>query len=591
MENNDQIFDPKDRQEIPVDFNRPSAFRQFLSRNKVIIASSAAVILVVGIFWIFLSKSPTKSNPTSDNVLLQIKGPDKTTSDNEAEYTIIYRNGENADLVGLSMELFYPSGFKFKSADPAPVSSAGQTFNLPVLKQGQDASVVIRGKLSGSTGEDKELKARLHYRLSNFNSEFVVSESIHTAILAPNLVMDVSGPVDVVNGQDTTFTVTVTNVSGQNFTNVAIQLTYPIGFNFTSSSVKAAKNNNYWIIPSLLTGSSQSIDITGNFTGDNNEEKLVRADLGQIINNNFAPQIASTANFHIIPSSLVLTVTAQPDAVVKLGDTITYQLKYANRGAIGLSNLVITLDLEGSSLDYSRISATNAIITNHILTWKAATLSNLAVLSPNEEGEIQFTVRVKDSISTNLKNQTIVATGTIASDELSKGTRTPDLILKVISELGLTVGGDYVSGAAPLQVGKTTVIAMTLMLTNMSNDLTDTEVIASLPLPSSAWKNVIIPDSEAGRLSYDPGSGKIRWRLGDVPAFTGKFIPALKVTFQLAVTPTVTDKGAPLTLLSNIQASGTDTFIGQNISAASIGSVNTSDIDDDTLNQSGGTVQ
>jgi uncharacterized repeat protein (TIGR01451 family) len=491
----------------------------------------------------------------------------------------------------VSLEMLYPSGFKFKSATPVPVSSSGTSYTLPILKQGETGTVVIRGKLSGGTGEDKEVRSRLNYRFSNFNSEFVVSESFHTSILAPNLVLDINGPVDVVNGQDATFSATITNVSSQNYENVAVQLIYPPGFSFSSGSIKPTKNNNYWTLGTLASGNSLSIDIKGSFTGADREEKLVRGDLGQIINNNFAPQITSTASFRVIPSSLALTITASPQSTVKIGDTINYKLAYENRGTIGLSNLVINVSLDSPLLELSRISASGAIVAGGQLTWKAATQSNLSILSPNEKGQIDFSVPLKQQMTTNLKNQIIRATANISSDEITNPTRAGDSELKLISNLDLQVTGEYVSGAAPMQVGQTTTFAMTFLLTNLSNDLNNTEIIASLPLPSSTWQNVIIPDSEKSRLTYDPNSGKIHWKVGDLPAFTGKFSNALKVTFHLAVTPSESDRGKTVTLLTDIQATGTDNFVSQTIESSEINNVTVSTIDDDVMNVKGTTVQ
>lgn len=588
----DQILDQQTREEIPVDFNQPRPARpKFYKNKKVIIPSAVAIVLLGGIFWYLMSRGPAPADPTSTNVLLFVKGPSTLTSGNEAEYHIVYRNGENADLVQISMEVFYPTGFKFKSSAPVATSSTGQSFNLPVLKEGADGEIVIRGKLSGSTGEDKEIKARLHYRLSNFNSEFVVEESMHTAILPPNLTMDISGPVDVVNGQDMTFTVSFTNVSSQDFDNLALQLTYPEGFTFTSASPAPAKNNSYWNIPKLVTGSSASINITGSFTGDASIDKLVRADFGQIINNTFAPQISSTATFKIIPASLSLEVSAKPGDYVKLGDTIAYTLKYSNRGTIGLRNLVITVNLDGQALDFTRLTAQNAIITGHTLAWKAATVSALSVLSPNESGEINFSAPLKDSLPTNLKNQSVTAAGSIASDEITQPTRATAVVVKLISGLDLTVDGKYLSGAAPMQVGQPTLFAMTFVLSNLSNDLSEARVTASVPLAPASWKNVVIPDSEKQRLTYDPNSGKVTWNIGTLAAFTGKFIPALQVTFQLEVTPTESDRNRTITLLSDVQATGMDTFVGQQIKTDIVSSVTTSTIDDAMLNAKGTSVQ
>ena len=585
----DQIFDNQTRNNMPIEYDKPkSKFRIWVTAHLVWIAVAAATLLIAGIFWYFLSGN-TASLPQSNNVILLMKGPSQVTSNNEAEYTIVYRNGENATMTAVSLEVLYPAGFTFKSATPAATTVTGGSFNLPPVNAGGDGTVVIRGKLAGSTGEDKEIRSRLHYRLSNFNSEFVVEQSIHTSILPPDLIMDIKGPVDVVNGQDTTFTVTFTNVTTRDFDNLAVQLAYPAGFIFTGSNTVPSKSNNYWLLGKIPASSSISIDISGSFSGDNNEQKLVKAELGQVIGNNFAPQLSASATFKIIPSSLKVTLTSDSVDSVKLGDTINFKLNYANQGNIGLNNLNIVANLTGVALDYTRIQARDAIITGQTITWKAASMPGLNVLSPNEKGEITFSVPVKQQPASNLKNQLITASATISSEEINRPTRAANIELKLISELDLSVTGEYVSGSNPMKAGQSTLFSMTFLLSNLSNDVSGTEVTASLPLPPSAWKNVVLPESEAARLSYDSNSGKIKWQIGNLPAFTGKFSTAARVIFQIEVLPSEADINKPMPLLSEVKATGTDTFVNKLLETQTISQVDTGTIDDDGLD--GGTVQ
>jgi hypothetical protein len=592
MENNnpnDQILDPNTRAELPSDLNQPQANKPIFENKKLIFTLLGMIALVILLGAIFLFGKNGENAPVSNNVLLLIKGPEELISGNETEYTVVIRNGENADLINVSLEMFYPSGFTFKIATPEPNSNTGNRFELPMVKEGKDGEVVIRGKLTGGTGEEKQIRAKLHYRLSNFNSEFSVEQSLKTAILPPNLTMDINGPVDVVNGQDTTYSVTFTNVTNQDYDNLALTISHPEGFVFSSSSPSPSKDNNYWKLPKLNSGSSATIDITGSFTGDVSEPKLVKAELGEIINNNFAPQLTSTATFRIIPSSLAITLTADgEDDLVNLGETINYRINYVNQGRIGLNNLTITVNLEGPSLDLSRLQAENAIVSGRTLTWKAATVPGLNVLSPNESGELTFSIPVTQNLTSNLKNQSIKAATLITADEMSKPTKAADVVLKLSSQMNLTVNGEYVSGAAPMQVGKSTTFAMTYLLSNSSNDVSNTKVVAALPLPPQAWKNVVIPEAEKNRLSYDSNSGKITWNIGDLPAFSGKFSQVYKVTFHLEVSPTEVDRNKQMDLLSNIQATGTDSFTKQSLETPMIIDVTTTTIDDDVLNSRGG---
>lgn len=591
----DQIFDQNLKQELPdvSTESRGRRFMNFVKDNKIVVGASAVMTLVIIVIAIFVFGGRGVGNMVSNNVVFIIKGPEQVTSGNETEYQIVYRNGENADLVDLSLEVFFPSNFEFKSAAPASVSSTGQRFDLPNLKSGDDGLVTIRGKVSGATGEEKEIRARLEYRLSNFNSRFTVTTSANTIILAPNLTMGISGPIDVTNGQDATFTINYANVSNEEFENLAIILNPPSGFNFIESNPAPSKDKQqkYWTIPKLLPEERGEIVIKGSFTGSSNQEKLMIAELGLEIGDNFAPLINSSAIFQIVQSSLFLGQTISPEDFVNLGDNISLNLEYKNQGKVGMTDIIITLNLEGTVLDLSRLRVNNAIVTGNTITWKSATLSNLNILAPNQEGEITLNIPLKSDFSTNLENQVIRTTATISSDQVPLSIRANDIEIKLASEVGVSVSGQYVSGSLPMKVGETTVFSLTFLLTNQSNDLENVELIASLPLPSSSWRNAILPASEQDRLSYDPNSSKIRWQLDNLPAFSGKFTPAPVVTFEIEVTPTEVDKGNQIKFFSNIQATGKDTFTDLTIESNEIKEVTTSSLGDDRVNSAGVTVE
>lgn len=588
----DEIFDSESRNEFPPNFDAPKvSWKERLAKNKFWLVGWSVLLIVALIAAVWFYNRSGNDDPTSSNVILTIKGPETLASGNEIEYRIIYKNGENADLINVSMEVFYPPNFKFKTSSITPTSSSGQRFDLPVLRQGQENEVKIRGKLTGATGDNKDIRARLLYKLSNFNSEFAVEQKLTTTILAPNLELEVVGPIDVINGQDTTFSLNYKNVSSQDFDAAALSLSYPEGFKFRSASPPPAKSDNYWTLGKLAPGSTGKVEITGSFLGESGKEQLVFSELGFVSNNNFIPQINSSAGFKIVPSSLTLIQTATPSDVVNLGQTVNYSLEYGNFGSVGMTNVVVVVTVEGVALDIGQIRATNAILTGNTITWKSATLNNLALLSPNQKGTLNFSVKIKPSVLTNLKNQTIKSTATIYSDQVKNPIRAEDLELKLASELNLIVSGDYVSGALPMEVGKTTAFNITFLISNLSNDLTDGEVIASMPLPSTAWQNIVIPDAEKNNVTFDSNSNKIKWKLGNVPAFVGRFSPARIMTFQLHVTPTETDRGRTIELLSDIKASAIDSFTLKTLESTSIQDLTVSDLGDDQIDAKGSTVE
>jgi hypothetical protein len=573
------IFDQAHREDLPDSFGQlPDSGWSW--RKKLIFSGVGLLLFTVALILFLVWKNQPPPTPTSNRVSVTIQGPDQLASGNEAQYVIVYQNGENADLLGLSMDVVYPSNFTFTSAEPAAKTSSGQSFDLPVLREGQQGEIVIRGKLTGKVNESKDIHAKLHYKLSNFNSEFTAEGSFTTVMQAPELTLDITGPIDVTNGQDMTYSLEYANVSGHDFDNVAIQASYPAGFKYSASNPPASKDNNVWNLGKLPVGAKGKIDVQGSFTGDPDQEKLVVASLGQNINNNFAPQITTSVAFKIVPSSLNLVQQASPSDHVKLGDHISYTLNYGNFGTVGMTNAVVVLTLDGAAIDFSNLKADGAIVTGNTLTWKSATLKDLALLPPNKQGKITFTLPIKSALTTNIKNQVIKGSAAIYSDQVTNQIKAQDLEVKISTDLQMLVSAKYVSGARPMQVGQTTTYAVTFILTNLSNDLSDVELIASLPLPSSSWTNMVVPSGEVDKLSLDVNANKIRWKVGDVPAFSGKFTPARTVTFNLQVTPAESDKNTSISLLKDIQVSGTDTFTNETISATTLPDLRTSDADD-----------
>jgi hypothetical protein len=586
------ILDPINRQDFPQDFNKPQgSWVDWLLNNKFVLFSGflILVLLIVMVLWFF--RNNANQGPDAANVVMNIKGPATIASGNETEFRVTYTNGENADLVDVSLEMFYPANFQFASADPSPAVSSGQRFILPLVPQGQTGEVKIRGKVSGATGENKEIRAKLNFKLSNFSSSFFVDSSYRTVLTAPDLEMEITGPIDVTNGQNSSFVVNYKNVSGKEFDNMAVELKYPEGFKFVGANPPPSKNNNYWTLGKLGVGAVGKIELTGSFIGEPGSEQEVSADLGLALPSGLAPQIHASARFKIVASTLSLTQRAEPKDIVQLGQNIQYSLEYANFGSTGQSNVVITLAVEGANLDLTKLKSSNGIVTGNTITWKSATVPSLSLLLPNQKGGLNFTVPVKSTINTNLKNQVIKTSTTIYSDQITSPIRGETMELKLASELGIIISGEYVSGAMPMKVGETTTFNISILATNMSNDLSDGAMIASMPLPASAWANVVIPDSEKANVTFDQNASKIKWRLGNIAAFVGKFSPARTMTFQLKVTPSESNRGQNMTLLRDIQITAMDTFTNQELKSTEVNTLTVTDLNDDRIDASGGTVQ
>ena len=263
------ILDPNEKQELEELANHHFGFTGFLKRNKIAVAIACLLVVALSSVALIILREKPGENVVSNNVLLSIKGPGQLSGGNEAEYRIIYRNGENADLVDVSLELYFPSGLKFKSSQPAALSSAGMRYNLPLLKSGENAEVMIKVQLSGATAEEKIIAAKLTYKLANFNSQFEVRNDYKTLILAPSVTLEINGPIEVISGQDTSFSVVFQNVSGHELENLTLKLTYPESF--------STQSKDYWLVPRLGVNERLQVDVSGAFIGEISSQQSVVA--------------------------------------------------------------------------------------------------------------------------------------------------------------------------------------------------------------------------------------------------------------------------------------------------------------------------
>jgi hypothetical protein len=139
-----------------------------------------------------------------------------------------------------------------------------------------------------------------------------------------------------------------------------------------------------------------------------------------------------------------------------------------------------------------------------------------------------------------------------------------DLALKVSSPATLSGSVKYVSGQLPLKVGQSTTMAVTMSLTNSTNDFNNAILTGFIP-SGAVYDAASVTAKEAGSVSYDSATGKITWKLGVLPAHTGDFNPARSLSFNVRVTPGANQAGQELTLFRNITFVGKDIFTAQDI--------------------------
>jgi hypothetical protein len=154
----------------------------------------------------------------------------------------------------------------------------------------------------------------------------------------------------------------------------------------------------------------------------------------------------------------------------------------------------------------------------------------------------------------------------------------------LVSQIFYFSGSITNSGPVPPKAEQKTTYTVVWTINNTSNSISHAQVTATLP-PYVTFTNVISSDAN---VTYNPVGGVVVWNAGSVArgaGFTGK---TKSVSFQVAITPSVTQIGQSVDIVSGSTLTATDDFTNMSITAS--GRPITTRLDDSGASQNSGVV-
>lgn len=569
--------------------------KQYLRRSGIFLAIGFLIIAGFIIWRSFISFDKSK-------VKLEISGPERIASGDEAVYTVKYGNKSKTTLKDIKLVFYFPE-------DSWPIETGNddliQNLDLNDLGAGQENQIELKARIIGQKDSRKKVQARLNFRPANLGSHFENQAEFSTVIISVPLILDFDLPLRLVSGQSFDFSLEYFNQGEVVFKDLKLKLEYPAGFNFESAEPEPLERNNFWSVSDLMAGRANKIFIHGVIEGREGERKSFKAQLGVLKNDQFISYAEAVEAVQISVSPLFVsqTVNGAADYVAKAGEVLNYKINYKNTTDVGIKDVVITSQLDGSALDLAGLELEKGSFDglNRAITWKAGNLPALEFLGPRQEGQIEFKVKIKDSLpikNYSDKNFSITNTVKINSSQTPLSLANiqvsgqSQMTAKIASQMTLEAKGyfrdDLIpnSGPMPPRVGQATTYTIKWHLSNTSNDLKNVKVTAYLP-PHVQWLNKVKP-SEAD-LKYNSGTGQLIWSLGDLPAATGLLLPVKQIVFQVAITPSLNQTGSLVELIGQSIATGQDSFTGLELKSASE-PIDTDLPDDLTVSQQDGIV-
>ena len=510
-------------------------------------------------------------------VEIEIKAAERVVSGEEIKYLVKYQNKTRLALENVQLAFHYPD-----DSIPLDSDSLVQIIDLPNLAAGQEKQIELPVRIIGLKGETKKAWAELNYQPAKFSSRYTNQAEFSTTVISVPLILDFDLPERLVNGQSFNFSLQYLNQAEVSFDNLRVQIDYPAGFVFQSAEPQPIEEDRIWFLGDLMAGQEGKIFIRGNIQGEEGEVKTFNAQLGVFKDEQFIPTAETAGGFRISlsPLSIIQTVNNSTNYVASAGQTLTYQIDYKNTTDVGIKNVVITSKLEGKVLDLTSLKLGQGSFdgVNQIITWRASNLPDLEYLAPHQEGQISFSINVKDPLPVeNYTDKNFIVTNTVKIDSseapLSLGSieiaGQSELATKIASRVVVQAQGYYNddlipnSGPIPPKVGQITTYTIKWRLINVSNDLSQTRVSVFLP-PHVQWLNKISPSGTD--LKYNSQTGQIVWQVGDLPAATGVLLPVKQVAFQIAITPGLTHLGNLVELIGQSKVTGQDNFVSLELS-------------------------
>lgn len=529
-----------------------------LSRFTLVLLVISLLLAGLGVwFW-------QRNTYSTAHLKLELLAPQSAVMGEEITYTIRYKNNGDARLENASLIFEYPVG---------SVSSEGTngrlTQSLQDIYPGQEQSLSFKARLFGKEGELKEAKVLMQYTPKNLNARFESDTSVTTNISSTPLNFELDLPSRTESSQNLTFDLNYFSNSEYPLSDLRIKMEYPQGFAFQSAS-PAPIGENEWKVGLLNKASGGRISVQGTLQGESQEVKIFRATLGSWKDGKFTVFKEATKGIEITNPKLLIsqTVNASPSYTAYPGDVLHYVISFKNVDEKSLENLFLIVNLEGRPFDLASLKAEQGKFKegDTSIIWEAKDVTKLRFLGKGEEGKVEFWVNVKDNwevFSSQDENFTL-------RDKIILSDAKEEFELKVNSRLVVEQSAHYQdevfgnTGPLPPQAGTQTTYTVIWQVKNLYNDAENVTVRATLPQEVSMTGRIF---PENAPLTLDSASREIVWRVGGVGAGTGAFEVVSSVAFQVALVPTVSQRGSVVKIMGEVQVQGDDVFTEQSVSS------------------------
>lgn len=564
-------------------WNQPQNGLSTSQKRNLWIGFSIFLVILFTIGGVFFYQWWLKNAFHQDRVSISFEGPKEADSTQPLKYIIRYSNNNRVTLKNAEIQLSYPENFQpTDNLNLKYLSPSASKIFVGDIKPMSSGELELKGIFYAPKDFPVYLRSEMHFIPSNGTTDLSMDNQIGINITAAPVFLSVTAPQQVVDGDGLEYVIEYRNLDVRRISDVQIRVDFPQGFEISNAQPKASEKNSYWYVGNLEANQGGKINIQGRIKGGADEGKNITVSLGHIGGEEkfvvFNKQELTT---RVV--SPVLAVSQKLDGkdgnVIKAGELLKYTIAYQNTGIIGLRDAIVSVEVKGDVLDFSKISVEKGAYdgAKNLIIWKASDVPELANINPKVGGAVHFTIPVKSIIPIESKLDKDFVISSIAKID-SPDIPTPidsnkiigsnKLELKLASKVIFDTKGYYTdakitnSGPIPLETGKETTFTIHWQIINVSNDIAGANIVSALP-SGVRWTGKIYPSDE--KISYNPRTNQLVWNAGEILAGVGVLDLPREIAFQVGVTPQVNQMGNPIDLLNKSIFTAKDSFVGQDI--------------------------
>ncbi|HEY9480998.1 MAG TPA: hypothetical protein VIR98_02070 [Candidatus Paceibacterota bacterium] len=508
-----------------------------------------------------------------DNVDISIEGPAQIAGGEELGLTVSVFNKNTTAIRLVDLIADYPEGAK----DPQdPAKDLGHVrVRLGDIDSQSVSQRLVSALMYGEEGSQKEIKFTAEYQAPGSNAIFYKEKVYKVTVSSSPILVSVDAPDKVLSDIPVDVTVTIASNSTMPVKDLLLSLDYPFGMTVVSADPAATYGGTVWRIGDLAPGSKRTVKLRVTATGQDAEERALRATVGiQDASNEreIATAIVSTSHTLSLERPFLgmdLSLDGErSDLSIQSGQNVRADLIWTNNSTDRITDIRIVAKLSGNALDKSSVSVSDGgyydSLSNSII-WERGRVDGFDSAAPGDEGRIGFTLVPRGTSANSSVRIDVSASGTRSGnagvpEEIQSATSRQ---IKLVSNLSLSSralhsqGPITNTGPIPPKAEEATTYTIVWTATNTTNPVTGARVSATLP-PYAKWMGVTSPTD--ANITYDEATGAVSWLVGELPRNADIGSGAKQVAFQISFTPSANQVGTAPELLSASAISGTDTF-------------------------------